>query len=232
MKTFILLFKRLFGIAAATTNKMIEEADQKVDIQAHAAMLIKKNKEDSVKVLAARNNAITRKHEVLSRIEKKEKRYQMIVAAIIEDSLQKEDFERSAKYIDNLHSITHEGPLLEMSIKLDKDILEKTKQEIDLLIVNAGKLERNLMTVQYQLDALVSQNALAESKLQIFSVDKADAYFNLEKLQEIVDKKEINANATEEAYDLDHNEGLAETPVNADEFSKRILDDYKDKKDK
>ena len=44
MKTFLLWIKRLFGIAEATTLQAMKNSDKKVDIVAHANLLIQKAK--------------------------------------------------------------------------------------------------------------------------------------------------------------------------------------------
>lgn len=93
------------------------------------------------------------------------------------------------------------------------------------VVINVGIIDRNIMTIKHQLEMLKTRDVIANVKSKVYTVVDADSYFNLAKLEEIVDSKEASSNAKEAIFNLDHNTTgqLQEDTLSADAFMKDVL---------
>ncbi len=219
MKTFLLWIKRLFGIAEATTLQAMKNSDKKVDIVAHANLLIQKQKDQSKIITESRNGVIAQQKALELDLKKKETRLDNITKVIIADS--KLD-EKDTTYRQRVRTAAHEGPLLVQSIELIKENLIVTEKTLENFITNSGIIDRNIMSITHQLELLKSRAALASAKNQAYTQVEADSYFNLAKLEEIVESKEIEADTNEAIHNLD-NLTVQEDSISADSFVQSIL---------
>ena len=221
MKTFLLWLKRLFGIAEATTLQAMKNSDKKVDIVAHANLLIQKQKDQSKIITESRNGVIAQQKALELDLKKKETRLDNITKVIIADS-KLDEKEKDATYRQRVRTAAHEGPLLVQSIELIKENLIVTEKTLENFITNSGIIDRNIMSITHQLELLKSRAALASAKNQAYTQVEADSYFNLAKLEEIVESKEIEADTNEAIHNLD-NLTVQEDSISADSFVQSIL---------
>lgn len=221
MKTFILFLKRLFGIANAATLKAIAESDKNIDIEAHANVLIGNEKECRNNIINSRNELIYQQKSLQKSLEKLEERYNNIVSIIIADSKKPEE-EKSSYYKQQVKTAAHEGPFIIQSIELTKENLQFIEKSLETIVQNLGTVDRNILTITHKLELLKSRNTIAAIKNQTYTRIKADEYFNLDKLEEIVDTKEIQASTNESIYVLD-NDSVDFQTDNTQDFINKIL---------
>ena len=103
-----------------------------------------------------------------------------------------------------------------------KENLIVTEKTLENFITNSGIIDRNIMSITHQLELLKSRAALASAKNQAYTQVEADSYFNLAKLEEIVESKEIEADTNEAIHNLD-NLTVQEDSISADSFVQSIL---------
>lgn len=224
MKTFLLFLKRLFGIAEASTNAMIAKSDKKVNIEEHANLLLAKQNEQRDNIIKSRNSLIEQQKILELDYQKKDKRLKDIKSVIIASSKQDKDL-LTTNQIQGIKTAAHEGPLIVQSLALISSNLEYINTSIDNVVINVGIIDRNIMTIKHQLEMLKTRDVIANVKSKVYTVVDADSYFNLAKLEEIVDSKEASSNAKEAIFNLDHNTTgqLQEDTLSADAFMKDVL---------
>lgn len=226
MKSIILFFKRLFGIANASTQQMMNKMDKNIDLASHAQVLLQQQKDSKVKVIHLRNTAISEKKALEQKLFKAKTSYEAIELIIVEDFSYPEA-KKDATYRQNILNSVHQGPLLLETIEsLEKGIQLKS-DTINILINNIGTLERNTMTLEHKLDMLKTRDATAQAKIEIFTPIAAEQYFNLEKLTEIVDSKEVQAETAEEIYNMDQPITATREEVDAEAFKQKVLMKHK-----
>lgn len=220
------LWARMTASAGAAIDSAVAEADKKVDIELHANRLLQQQKDSKQAIVDSRNKLITQKVGVEKEIANKQARLERIQNIIIADQDKKES-EKTEAYKQQYLTAIHEGPLLLSSINLLNTSLETLELSVQKAIANTGKLDRNIMTIESQLRDIKIRNELANIKLNTYTIAEANTYFNLEKLEELVNEKEVRADSAEEIFNLDHgniDEDLAPT---TDDFVKSVLKAHK-----
>lgn len=219
---FSKLWSRISASFGASVDAAVAEADKKVDIELHANRLLQQQKNSKQSLVDSRNKLITQKVGVEKEIAVKQERLTRIQNIIIADQ-DKDEASKSEAYKQQYLTAIHEGPLLVTSINLLKNSLETLTASIQKSVANTGKLDRNIMTIESQLRDIKIRNELANIKLNTYTVAEANTYFNLEKLEELVNDKEVRADSAEEIFNLDHGSIDDELSPSTDDFVKSVL---------
>lgn len=212
---------RFFSSANVKAHAIMEEADQKIDIQQHASYLLAQQKENEIKVTKSRNALIKQQQTLLKTIETKQHRLDLIEKIVIADQ-DKPKREKTTDYTQKFLTAIHEGPLLQQSINSMKLNLEAVNSAIDKTIEDLGKIERNTITIESRLETLKTKDTLATIKSATYTITEANHYFSIEKLEAIVETKEVEANTSEKIFEMDSPLSL-ESEVTSNDFIKSVL---------
>ncbi len=212
---------RFFSSANVKAHAAMEKADQKIDIQQHASYLLAQQKENEVKVTNSRNTLIKQQQTLLKNIETKQNRLDLIEKIVIADQ-DKPKREKTTDYTQKFLTAIHEGPLLQQSINSMKLNLEVVNNAIDKTIEDLGKIERNTITIESRLETLKTKDTLATIKSTTYTISEANHYFSIEKLEAIVENKEVEANTAEKIFEMDSPLSL-ESEVTSNDFIKSVL---------
>lgn len=220
------LMQRMSEVFGATVDKKVEAADKNIDIETYARRLLAQQRENHVKIESHRNELVRQQKEHEAQIAKSTARLKRIKDVVLHFS-KLPDNEKTVAQQQQVLTAAHEGSLLEEQVAMLEGQIVNIQNAINKTVVNLGVVQRNTLSLESRLNNITFRNTMAKIKLATYTVEQTDTYFSLEKLDEIVDGKEVDANTAEAIHNLDNPELFQTAPTSAEDFLKKVLAEAK-----
>ena len=224
---FSTLWKRFCEMFSANTQKAVDKADKNINIETYARQLLNEQKQNKTTIEKHRNEIIRQREACKLQLSKMQERLTRIKRTIIVDS-QTEEGAKSVAHKQQVLTAAHEGAIITEQIGQYEEQIKRLDTAFDKSLINLGIVERNTLSLESRLNNITFRDTMAKIKLATYTVEQTENYFSLEKLDEIVDSNEVDANTAEAIHELEMPDAAAQVTTSANDFMQQVLSE-KDK---